>query len=119
MLLSARSGLSGPLPLRATSFTATLVTLYYILRRAAPLKYLCFLSNYAESLALLIQSRQRYCYLALIALFRCFYIVSACPAPAGIRNVGGKFNLAPDQAQRFIRRTHVGCGERAQPPKTA
>ncbi|SUH30772.1 Uncharacterised protein [Salmonella enterica subsp. enterica] len=60
MLLLCEGRISGPfsLPLRATSFTATLVTLYlHPEAELRPFEIPCFLSNYAESLALLIQER--------------------------------------------------------------
>ncbi|SUH36225.1 DNA gyrase subunit A [Salmonella enterica subsp. enterica] len=71
------------LPLRATSFTATLVTLYlHPEAELRPFEIPCFLSNYAESLALLIQSVS-VTHLALNRL--CFGVLHRqCPAPAGI-----------------------------------
>ncbi|VDZ77865.1 sensor protein RcsC [Salmonella bongori] len=86
-----------------TSFTATLVTSIYILRRSfAPLKYLASfrttlkVSRYLfRALALLIW--------LLIAFVSVFYIVNALHQRES--EIRQEFNLSSDQAQRFIQRT--------------
>ncbi len=91
------------LPLRATSFTATLVTLY--LHPEAELRPLKYLASFRTTLKV---SRYLFRALALliwllIAFVSVFYIVNALHQRES--EIRQEFNLSSDQAQRFIQRT--------------